>query len=141
METKDKKNESGIIAGIVGILIGLTIGTNINNQWFGSKLLEITTIGFTGSLLTFFLEFCYRPGGIFSWYYNFIEKHFRDNPKNPFGYLFNPLGGCAYCQNVWLTSGLFVLSNIYFGVSYWLLIPSILISHIVLNILDREFWQ
>lgn len=141
METQDKKNDSGVIAGIVGILIGLTIGFNVNSPAVGSGLLKMSVIGLTGSLLTFFLEFCYRPGNIFGWYYEFIEKHFRDNPKNPFGFLFNPLGGCMYCQNVWLTTGLFIVGNIYFEVSFWLMLPAILLSHLMLNILDREFWR
>ncbi|MFM9142965.1 MAG: hypothetical protein ACKOPP_03095 [Bacteroidota bacterium] len=71
---------------------------------------------------------------------SFLEKHFRDNTKNPFGFLFKPLGGCAYCQNSWIAIGYFVVLAIYFSLSWWLLIPSIVLAHLFLTVLDDIFW-
>lgn len=140
MEKKEQQQISGVYF-IIGILIGLMVGFGLESNKFNDGLLSVLSIGIVSSLGEFFLQFCYQPGNIFGWYRDFLDKYFANNPKNPFGFLYQPLGACAYCQNTWLTLGVFVLGNIFFGVSWWLLLPSIFVSHLILTALDYTFWQ
>lgn len=98
-------------------------------------------IAFTSALTTFFLEFCFRPGNIFGAWIPFVEKHFRDNYKNPFSFMANPLGLCAYCQNIWVTTGIFFIYYFQIGLSLWWYLPATMFSHFALNILDKTFWR
>lgn len=125
---------------VAGFLIGaeifflLDVGT-------GSSIFKIFSIAVLGSLLSFFLEFCFRPGAIFGRYIDFLEKYFRDNPKNPFGFLYSPLGGCVFCMNVWISSFIFLFTWISFDLSWIYYLPSVLLSHLFLSFLDRIFWK
>jgi len=96
-----------------------------------------------GASTTFFLhDACFPPGKIFASWIPFVETKFRDNLKNPFRFLANPLGLCAYCQNIWISLGVYIVMALKLsGVTFWLLLPSLTLSHIFLNILDKSFWR
>jgi len=105
------------------------------------EFFEMLFVAFTSALITFFLEFCFRPGNVFGKWIPFVEKHFRDNLKNPFHFMANPLGLCAYCQNIWITSGVFLIYYFEIGISGWWYVPTTMFSHFALNVLDKSFWR
>lgn len=140
MITNDKTNKEapGLMFFIFGIVLG--VGLSLVFEVEDPSLGHAVGIALFGSSLSFFLEFCFRPGAIFSFWTRFIEKNFRDNPKNPFGFLFNPLGGCIYCMNIWITLFIFVAFAFFLATPLLFLLPSLLVSHLVLNVFDRLFW-
>jgi hypothetical protein len=140
MTPEPKNVTSELLFFLAGFLVGaeifflIDVGTD-------STIFKIFAVAGIGSLLSFFLEFTFRPGAIFGRYIDFLEKYFRDNPKNPVGFLYSPLGGCVFCMNVWLSSLLFVFTSISFDLSFLYFIPAVLISHLFLAFLDRIFWR
>lgn len=126
---------------ITGTLLGIGIGLLISNQSFAEGFAKTIAVGLVGALCTFFLIFCYSPGNIFGGYMDWLERTLRDNPNHPLSFLFSPLGGCAYCHNIWVTTFFFTLTNLTIGINWWLLLPSLFFSHLALNILDRLFWR
>lgn len=137
MMEKKKEHWVHVLAGSV---LGLFAGVLVHDSFWSGNIIQICFGGVMGAMCTFFLIFCYGPGNIFGWYMDFLEKHFRDNVKNPFGFLYKPLGGCAYCHNQWVTIGIFSVMAFEFGVSWWLLLPTMFVSHLALTILDDLFW-
>lgn len=103
-------------------------------------IIKMISIGIFGSLLELFLQFCYAPGNIFNWYYRIIEK-FYENPKNKLRELAKPLGLCAYCQNIWIIIITFTVVVFTVGISWWMILPSLVVGHLSLAILDKVFWQ
>lgn len=140
MEKKEQQQLSGVYF-IIGILIGLMVGFGLESNVFNDAILSVLSIGMISSLGEFFLQFCYQPGNIFGWYRDWLDKHLGNNPNSPLSFFYQPLGACAYCQNTWLTFGVFLLGNIFFGVSWWLLFPSLFLSHLFLTALDYTFWR
>ena len=134
---KEREHWVHVLAAFV---CGAFVGVLTNVPHYMAVGLQMTFGAFISAACTFFLEFCYRPGNIFGWYMDFLEKHFRDNVKNPFRFFYKPLGGCAYCQNTWITIGFFTVLAVYFSVSWWLILPTIFLSHLFLTILDDLFW-
>lgn len=126
---------------VSGIFLGIAISFMINDTAFGIGTGQCAIIGMIAALTSFFLQFCYRPGNIFGGYMDWLEKNFRDNPKNPFAVFFSPLGGCAYCQNVYVVTFIFWMAYLIVGLSWWLLIPAIVLGHFFLTLLDLFFWQ
>ena len=139
MNTKDTTTPT--LIAIVSFAVGFMISTMTNEGLIHNLILKSFVIGFFSSLISFFLEFCYRPGNIFGFYMDFIEKHFRDNPKNPFGFLWKPFGGCVQCHNTWITFFVFAFANQTFDVSFWCLLPAIVISHMSLSIFIKLLWE
>lgn len=140
METNEQKGSTkgdGIIYLILGAVLGVfyvdVVGIGSRFAVFNS----ILAIGGMAALCSFFLNFCYQPGAIFGWYMDLLEVYFRDNRNNPFGFLFSPLGGCMYCQNTWIAVASFCLLKGNFDLSWWLILPTIFISHFILTIIDR----
>lgn len=140
MKNEPKNATSEFLFFIAGLLVGSEVFFLLDVE-IGSPIFKIFAIAIFGSLLSFFLEFCFRPGSIFGRYVDFLEKYFRDNPKNPFGFLYSPLGGCIFCMNVWLSSFLFLYTAISFDLSIFYYLPSVLLSHLFLSFLDRIFWR
>lgn len=130
-----------IICWCVGMLIGLSFGLMMDMGSQAQTFMKMMFLATMGSFLSFFLQFTYQPGHIFGWWIPLVEKHFRDNPKNPFGYLANPLGICAFCQNIWLTSIIFIAAHFLIGISFWWFIPATLTSHMILTLLAKLFWE
>lgn len=138
------KNEKQQIYGIyllVGILIGLMTGMGIHSNQWNDGFISVIVLSSTTALGEFFLQFCFQPGNIFGWYRDWLDKYFYDNPKNPFSFMYKPLGACAYCQNTWLGIAAWTMGHIYFGMSWWLLLPVLFLSHLFLTVLDYTFWQ
>lgn len=136
-----KDTTTPTLIAIVSFAVGFMISELSEDGYLNQLILKTFAIALFSSMTSFFLEFCYRPGNIFGFYMDFIEKYFRDNPKNPFGFLWKPLGGCVQCHNTWITFFVFVFANQTFGVSFWMLIPTIIISHMSLTIFIKMLWE
>jgi len=122
-------------------ICGVIVGALANVPAYLEVGIQIVFVGVMAALCSFFLEFCYRPGNVFGWYMDILEKYFRDNTKNPFGWMYKPMGGCAYCQNTWIAIAFHSVLAVYFGLSWWLILPSIFMAHLFLTILDDLFWS
>jgi len=139
--TQPKDTTTPMLIAIVSFAVGFMISNLTQGGLIYEMILKGFMIGLFSSLISYFLEFCYRPGNIFGFYMDFIEKKFRDNLKNPFGFLWKPLGGCIQCHNTWITFFVFAFANQMFGVSFWILIPTIVISHMSLSIFIKLLWE
>ena len=106
-------------------------------------------IGAVGAFSSIFLLFCFEYGNIFSCYYRIITAYFYYGLKRKNGiwirpkrvkkykiWLFKILGGCVYCNNVYLTTALYLIeaySNLRFN--DWLL--SVTFSHVLIKMHHR----
>lgn len=139
MTTNQKNNVTLPI--VSGICIGVAGGLLVDEPFYRVGFLQVVLFGMLSALNSFFLEFCYQEGNIFGWWIKFIDKHIRDNPRSPFRELYKPLGGCIYCQNIWVAIAYFMVGHFYFEVSWWLMLPTMLFSHFILTLLDLTFWR
>ena len=130
-----------VFPAVTGFFLGIAAAFLINDTAFGIGTGQSAIIGLVASLTSFFLQFCYRPGNIFGGYMAWLEKNLVDNTKHPLRSFFPILGGCAYCQNVYVTAFYFWMAYIMIGLSWWLLLPAIVLSHLFLTILDIIFWR
>lgn len=128
------------LIAISSFAIGLVLSWVIDNDflfWINQSIV----VAIFGSMTSHFLEFCYRPGNIFGWWVDFLEKYFRDNPKNPVGFLWKPLGGCVQCHNIWITMGIFIVLLLNFNFSWWGLYPALILSNFMLTIYIKLLWE
>jgi hypothetical protein len=108
-------------------------------------------IAILGASLSIFLEFCFSYGNIFSCYYRFITAYFRYGLKRQKSYfvrpskvpkykiyLFKILGGCIYCNNVYLTAGNYVIAA-FPDFSYIDCLLSIALSHVFLQLYYKYY--
>ena len=138
----DKKTiNTAIYFGIIGMLVGTLIGISLNNYSYSNTLVLTLIVGLVSSLLEFFLQFCFQPGNIFSWYREWLDKHVSENRFLFVKQLYNPLGGCAFCNNTWLTFGVFLITHYSAGLTWWMAIPCIVVSHLFLSTLAQIFWK
>lgn len=139
-----------ICAFILGILTGILGMIQMGD--LALAFLGALLVGLCSACFEFFLQFCFQPGNIFKGWLPWIERNFRDNLKNPFAILYKPLGGCAYCQNIWISfAGFAILHGVHLGsweifpglveLSWWWIIPASFFAHLFLSILDKLFWQ
>lgn len=135
------ETQQQIFFTIIGIMIGIVIGFSIDNEAYLETFALTIGIGLVSALLEFFLQFCYQEGNIFGWYRTWLDKHIATNRFLFIQQLYNPLGGCAFCQNTWLTFGVFLTVHFIIGITWWMAIPAIVISHLFLTTLGRIFWQ
>jgi len=106
-------------------------------------------IALLGACSSIFLLFCWEYGNIFSGYYRFITAYFylglirkngklRRPPATPKYkiWLFKILGGCVYCNNVYLTTGCYLIAT-FPNLNFidWLL--SVTLSHVLIKIHHR----
>ena len=66
------------------------------------ELINYILLSFGIACFSAFLEFCFMPAQILSFYYGLIYRL----PK----WLFKPLGGCTVCMNYWITSILYFIT-------------------------------
>lgn len=125
---------------LIGFLIGfLAAGASTINA--KNHFIQMVACGMFAAFSSFFLQFAYQPGHIFSRWFNFLEEKLQ-NHKNPtIASLAKPLGLCAYCQNVWLVWIFFPFFYILLGTSWWMFLPSMVMAHFILTCLDKAFWQ
>lgn len=133
---RDKINHI-VSAAIIGLVVGFG-AAGISSITVKEHILEGIFAAMVGASLSFFLQFTYVEGHIFHFYYRWLER-LREN-KN-FGTLSMPLGLCAYCQNIWLTTIAFALISVFMETSWWMWIPSTAFAHVFLSTLDKLFWQ
>ena len=121
---------------------------------------KLIGIAFLCSLLSFFLDFTFREGAIFGVWLNFIarklvkffnkQKYLLINkmPKESQDFefineadtipLFQPLGRCIVCSNVWQT--IIIYSSIFYflNLNFWFVFIVILLSSFFLRIIINE---
>lgn len=103
-----------------------------------------------GASLSVFLSFCFEYGNIFSAYYRAITAYLRYGliKKNKYFirpsyipkykiWLFKILGGCIFCNNVYLVTGIYIIAflanlTLTHFLLDWLL--SVTLSHVFLQI-------
>jgi hypothetical protein len=127
---------SGIISGFI-LSLFFSGSAEYLKPFFEALFLSIVS-----ALATFFLEFCFREGNIFAGWIRFLNRYFYENEKNPFRFLYKPLGGCALCMNIWLTTFFFFAFFFAFGSSIsflWYLLPVLFISHLILFFTFKHF--
>ena len=119
-------------------------------------ILFVAVLGSINSLLSFFLDYCFWEGSIFSKWLPFLAKKvmkifdtakykgFESAKENPHYdnmmveqaqklFFFKILGGCAICTNIWIGFTTFTIIALVFGISFWFAIPYLLISSAVLR--------
>lgn len=103
---------------------------------------ESSMVAVLAPVTSFFLQFCYSPGNIFQKWIPFLQKWFRDNHKNPLGFLASPLGLCMYCQNIWITISIFAfIQPRVEDLTWWMVLPVISFSHLFISIIDKTLWD
>ena len=125
------------MASVIGLVVGFG-AAGISSITVKDHILEGIFAAMVGASTSFFLQFTYVEGHIFNFYYRWIER-LREN-KN-FGTLSMPLGLCAYCQNIWLTTIAFAIISVFMETTWWMWIPSTAFAHVFLSTLDKLFWQ
>lgn len=116
---------------------------HINNQRMLieliSQFLIMLFISVSASAGSIFLQFAYEEGNIFHFWIRFLDKYFsEDYPKNPVKFLYNPLGGCMYCQNMWIGLLFFSVCASEGMVSWWLFLPCLFFTHLSLSIIQKH---
>jgi hypothetical protein len=120
----------------IGIMIGFMIANLITIPTQFTMVSWAAIVAITAAMVSIFIDFVIQPGHIFGFWSRFLDS--MNNPKNPFRAMAKPLGGCLYCMNVWVTFGTFILTKQGIGMSWWYLIPTAAISHVVLAIMERK---
>lgn len=111
-------------------------------------ILTISLLGFFNGLFSYFLDYCFWEGSVFSGYLPFLAQNClsaeewkevqmltpeqRDNEytlraQNKF--FFKMLGGCVICFNVWISLAAFTILNSIFGFGWGYFLVFLLISH------------
>lgn len=126
---------------VAGICLGIALGLIVDDHYYKTIVCQIVFLGIFSAMNSFFLEFCYQEGNIFGWWIDYLNAHVRDNKKHLLHPFYKPLGGCVYCQNIWIAMSYFLVTHFAFGVSWWLFFPVIMFSHFTLSLLDITFWR
>lgn len=120
----------------IGIMIGFMVGNLITIPTEFTMVSWAAIVAITAAMVSIFIDFVIQPGQIFSFWTKFLN--WFNHPKNPFRSMYKPLGGCLYCMNVWVTFASFIFAKNGIGMSWWYLIPTAAISHVVLAIMERK---
>ena len=120
----------------IGIMIGFMVANLITIPTQFTMVSWAAIIAITAAMISIFIDFVIQPGQIFGFWTKFLN--WFNHPKNPFRSMYKPLGGCLYCMNVWVTFASFILAKNGIGMSWWYLIPTAAISHVVLAIMERK---
>lgn len=124
---------------LLGLCAG-AIGSLFLRDWsFVQDFAEVILLSLVTAGCSFFLDFAFRPGNIFAFWLRFIDKYFLNNEKNPFAFLHGPLGGCAYCQNIWISFFASAFGIVFFGLSWLWILPVAFFSHLILFFLFKHF--
>ena len=102
----------------------------------------VSILGLFLALFSYFLDFCFWRGNVFSFWLPFVAKSIVKR-KNPLKYqyilnvsdkkeqeglfideagerpLFKVLGGCSICLNIWVGFATFPVIHLLLGVSFW----------------------
>lgn len=113
-------------------------------------------LGLFLALFSYFLDFCFWRGNVFSFWLPFVAKSIVKR-KNPLKYqyissvsdkkerqglfidevgengLFKVLGGCSICLNIWIGFVTFPFINILLDISYWYMIVYLLSASFILR--------
>lgn len=124
---------------LLGLLSGFLLFFFVND--FGTYQIVINSIicGLFAAFASFFLDFTFREGNIFAFWLRFLNRFFFENKKNPFRFLYKPLGGCTICMNQYISILVFLLAFWKLDLSFWFLIPSSLVSHVSLFFMLKHF--
>lgn len=116
----------------------------------------ISLFGLFLALFSYFLDFCFWRGNVFSFWLPFVASNIVKR-KNPLKYqyiskvsdkkerqglfvdevgengLFKVLGGCSICLNIWIGFVTFPFINILLDISYWYMIVYLLSASFILR--------
>lgn len=137
MTSKDK---SSLVIYCFGFFLLGFFAAGLSELPLKQQILYTTFLGAVGAFLSFFLQFTYAEGHIFFRYYRWVEN-LRDNPKHILHTLANPLGLCAYCQNIWVTMIMFGFGFLWLDLKWFMFFPATAIAHFTLAVMDKFFWQ
>lgn len=126
-----------VIFTILGLISGFGIGMIFKNVSPFIPFLTSVCVSLTGATLSFFLDFSFNEGNIFAFWFRFLNKYFYQNKKNPFSFLYSPLGGCLFCMNIWVTTVIFAFTFYFFGLNWVWWIPATCLSHFILNLFAK----
>ena len=121
---------------VFGVLSGFVLSFLFINYHVYSFIILSLLFGSLAALTSFFLDFAFREGNIFSFWIRFLNKYVYERS---FSFLYKPLGGCSLCMNQWISIFYFLLAWRFVDLSFWFLIPLSLISHVVLFLLLKHF--
>ena len=125
---------------LLGVFLGLTSVFFVKDFSFFQPFFECLFVALIAALTSFFLDFAFREGNIFAFWIRFLNKYFYENEKNPFKYLYQPLGGCLFCMNIWVAQFFMIVYAWQFGLVFlWFFIPVGVLAHLFLNILSKYF--
>jgi hypothetical protein len=119
----------------LGIFAGFGLSLIAEHGPIFDAMILAAAIGVGAGMMTIFIDFIIQPGQIFGWYTSFLN-HVVNHPKNPFRFLFKPMGGCLYCLNTWVTFGIYALAVYHTGLTLWLILPAAAIAHVTVSILE-----
>ncbi len=128
-----------LIFFLIGVSAGALASLFITDFSFVQGFAEAVLLSLVTAGCSFFLDFAFRPGNIFAFWMKFIDKYFLNNERNPFSFLHGPLGGCAYCQNIWISFAASVMGILIFGLSWLWILPIAFFSHLILFFLFKHF--
>jgi hypothetical protein len=135
------KNKSYLVIYCFGFFLLGFFAAGLSSVDLKEEILYTTFLGAVGAFLSFFLQFTYAEGHIFFRYYRWLEK-LRDDPKHLLHTLANPLGLCAYCQNIWVTTIAFFFAYLWIAdLEWYMFFPATAIAHFTLAVLDKFFWH
>jgi hypothetical protein len=120
---------------ILGGFAGLGISAIAEHGPIFDSIILASIIGIGAGAMTIFIDFIIQPGQIFGFWTWFLER-VMNNPKNPFRFLYKPMGGCLYCMNTWVAFAIYALAVYHTGLTLWLILPSAAIAHVTVSILE-----
>jgi len=124
---------------LFGLFSGLLSAFFINDFTFFKPFFEMLLIGLIAALLSFLLDFCFREGNIFAFWIRFLNKYFYKNKKNPFSFLYKPLGACTICMNIYVANFVFLFYWFFWPISWIWFFPAMLASHFILFFTFKHF--
>lgn len=120
---------------ILGVIAGLGLSAVAEHGPVFQSLILASVVGIGAGAMTIFIDFIIQPGQIFGFWTKFLER-VMNHEKNPFRFLYKPMGGCLYCMNVWVAFGIYSLAVYHTGLTWWLILPSAAIAHVTVSILE-----
>lgn len=119
----------------LGIMTGLGLAIFTEHGEMFKSVMLAGLVGIGAGAMTIFIDFIIQPGQIFGFWTWFLEK-VMNHPKNPFRFLYKPMGGCLYCMNTWVAFAMFGLTAYHTGLTLWLIIPTAAIAHVAVSIFE-----
>lgn len=119
----------------LGIMTGLGLAIFTEHGEMFQSVMLAGLVGIAAGAMTIFIDFVIQPGQIFGFWTMFLDRVIK-HPKNPFAFLYKPMGGCLYCMNTWVAFAMYCLVSYNIGLTMWLILPCAAIAHVTVSILE-----